>query len=236
MRSLCLTACLLTIPFWACKDQTASTADAEAAQAAAAQPERAYVTAITGLKRQPNEEKKIDEGGKKVSNWLATLYRGEEFTVTKVEGDYAFGKASDDTEGWLKKDTLLPTEGVTLATVLEEAKTFSRPDLLALNAQRKIEPGALLFVLKNKDQFVEVNFYGKSTAWVLAEKLATDSTEVAAAKLLNKIRWLKEKNDPTANEMLELARGQYGSTRVMGMLEEAPAPAGEAAEVEESGD
>ncbi len=187
-----------------------------------AQAEEALVTGVTSLKREASDAQKLDDAaGKKVNNWVATLYRGEVVTVQSVKDDWAQVKASDDSTGWVKKDVLLPSEGTTLATLFEEAKTFNRPDLLAMNAKLTLEPGALLFVLKTKEQFSEVNVQGKTTAWVLSERLSTDSNEIAAAKIVNKIKWLKAKKDPQAKEFLELAKSQFGSSRLVGMLDEA---------------
>jgi hypothetical protein len=72
-------------------------------------------------------------------------------------------------------------------------------------------------VLKTKDQFTEVNHYGQASTWLLSEKLNTDSREIAAAKLLAKVRWLKSKNDPSADTVMELAKTQFGDSRLVGM-------------------
>ena len=189
------------------------------------QSEEALVTAVTSIKKEADEAAKIDgPGGKKINNWVATLYRGEQVTVLKVQDDWAQVKASDENIGWMKKDGLLPSEGTTLATIFETVKTFNRPDLLALNANRTLDPGSLLVVVKTKDQFSEVNYQGKQTAWVLSEKLNMDGTEIAAAKLVNKVRWLKGKKDPAADQFLELAKSQFSSSKLVGMFDEVTKP------------
>ena len=216
---------------WACtKEPTAAPAQNEVTAVAptagvpaapAAAVEQAYVTFVTGLRKEPTDAQKIDDAatGKKVGNWLTTLYRGEEVAILEVKGDWARVRASDDSEGWVQKNGLLPVEGVTVATVFEQAKTFSRPDLLALNATRVVEPGTLLFGLKTKDQFAEVNFYGQGSAWILAEKLNTDAREIAAAKLLAKVRWLKERKDTSADKVMELARTEFADSKLSGMAD-----------------
>lgn len=201
------------------------------APAPSALGEEAYVTSVSGLRRAATEDRQIEDPsgkkGKKVSNWVTTLHRGEMVRVLEVQGEWARVRASDESEGWLKKDGLLPTEGVTMATVLAPAKTFDRPDLLALNAKRTLEPGQLLYVTKSKDQFSEVNHAGSALTWVLTEALTSDRREVDASKLVNKARWLEERKDANADAIWELARSQFGDTKVMQLLAPPEPPAEE---------
>ena len=180
--------------------------------------ESAFVTGIAGVRRAASEDKMVDDPkkpGKKISNYISTLHRGEQVQVLKVENDWAEVRSSDEKEGWLRKDSLLPSEGVTMATTLEEAKTFDRPDLLALNSKRKAGAGALIYVIRSKDQFSEVNLGGTSTSWMLTSNLVADQREVDAAKLLNKARYMIEKKDAGATDLLDLAKKEYGDTQVM---------------------
>lgn len=180
--------------------------------------ESAFVTGVAGVRRVASEDKMVDDEkkpGKKISNYITTLARGEQVQVLKVDGDWAQVRSSDEKEGWIRKDTLLPSEGVTMATTLDEAKTFDRPDLLALNAKRKVGAGALIYVVRNKDQFSEVNLGGTNTVWVLTSGLIADQREVDAAKLLNKARYLTERKDAGATDLLDLAKKEYGDTQVM---------------------
>ena len=78
---------------------------------------------------------------------------------------------------------------------------------------------------------------GTATTWGLSEKLSSNPKEVEAAKLLNKIRSLTKKNDPSAAELVELAKTQFGDSKVISLLqtndeegEETPQEAGEADE------
>jgi hypothetical protein len=180
--------------------------------------EAAFVTGVAAVRRANSEDKQIDDPakpGKKLSNYITTLHRGEQVSVLKVEGDWASVRSSDEKEGWIKKDSLLPSEGVTMATTLDETKTFDRPDLLALNSKRKVNAGALVYAMRTKDQFSEVNLGGTSTAWVLTSALVSDQREVDAAKLLNKARYLTEHKDASANDLMELAKKEYGDTKLM---------------------
>ena len=180
--------------------------------------EQAFVTGVTAVRRASNEDKQVEDPkkpGKKVNNYITTLHRGEQVQVVSVEGDWAQVRSSDEKEGWTKKDALLPSQGVTMATTLDEAKTFDRPDLLALNAKRKVAAGALVYALRAKDQFSEVNIGGSSTAWVLTSSLISEQREVDAAKLLNKARWLTDHKDASAADLMDLAKKEYGDTKVM---------------------
>ncbi len=235
MARLILTSCVFAVLAFGCTDETKTDAPPTPPVTAAVEPapapsepaavsEAAYVTFVTGLRREPVEAQRIDDptgaSKKKISNWLMTLYRGEEVTILGVQDTWAKVRASDDSEGWVQKNGLLPVEGAAIATVFEPTKTFNRPDLLALNTSRTLDPAALLFVLKTKDQFSEVNYYGQGTAWVLSEKLNTDAREIAAAKLLAKVRWLKERKDASADEVMKLARAQFSDSKLVGMADD----------------
>lgn len=202
--------------------------------------EPALVNGTTVLKKEPSDDRRIEVNGKKVSNWLATLYRGEEVVVLGKEGDFTKARTSDETEGWIKSDRLVRAADVELATVAEEAKVWRRPDVVALDANKTIAPGSLLFVLKKKDQFAEVDYprseYSSSTAWVMADKLITEANEVSAAKLIMKIRYLREKKDASATQLTEIARSQFGSSQLIGLLDQSAAEGDEGDDMPEDED
>jgi len=177
----------------------------------------AYVSVATLLRRDPTDARKVaSPGGKEVANVLATLQRGEK--VTPAEGaarrigddEWVKVRTSDDREGWLKRSALLEGEGITEATVLAQADVFDRPDLLAANAGRKIEPATLLLVVKAKAPFSEVSVSSGPNAWVLTDRLATGEVDVSIAKLAEKARFLKKsgKGDEAA-QILAFARSQF---------------------------
>jgi len=204
---------------------------AAAAPAQAGSP--AFVTSATFLRREPTDAPRVKgPAGKEVSSWVATLQRGERVSLLETRGDWGRVRASDDQEGWVKASALLPGEGVTEATVRTAADVFDRPDLLAANARRKVEPGTLLLVVKQKPPFAEVNVSGTSNAWVLADRLAAAERDVAVAKLIEKARWLERsgKHDE-AKQILELARGHFPDEPLLEVLatdlgEAAPAAGG----------
>ncbi len=205
-------------------------AQAKAAAASAAAP--AYVSAVTALRREPSEAARVRGAGKKeLANVLAVLLRGERVTVLEAREDWARVRSSDDTEGWLRRSTLLEGEGITEATVLAPADVFDRPDLLAANARRKVDPGTLLLVVRTKPPFSEVNVSSGPDAWVLSERLATGEREVSVAKLAEKARFLKKSGkEDEAKQILALAREHFAGVPLVDVLAtelgEAP-PAGQ---------
>jgi hypothetical protein len=207
--------------------------------AVAAAGSTAFVTAVAALRREPSDAPRLKgPSGKELSNVLATLQRGERVTVleeaARVIGseEWAHVRSSDDRDGWMKRTVLLEGDGVIEATVLVPADVFDRPDLLAANAKRRIEPGTLLLVVREKPPFAEVNVSSAPNAWVLADRLATGSPEVSVAKLAEKGRWLRRIGKPDeALQLVALARGQFPGVALVEQiaveLGEAPqAPAG----------
>jgi hypothetical protein len=205
--------------------------------AVAAKGSTAFVTAVAPLRREPTDAPRVKgPAGKEVANVLATLQRGERVTVleeaARVVGtdEWASVRSSDDKDGWMKRTALLEGEGVAEATVLVPADVFDRPDLLAANAKRRIEPGTLLLVVREKPPFAEVNVSSGPNAWVLADRLARGEAEVSVAKLAEKGRWLKRLGKPDeALQIVALARSRFpGVPLVDGIaveLGEAPAAA-----------
>jgi hypothetical protein len=232
---LCVTlalapACKQSAPTEPSAEPGAAPAAAAAGTLTPATPEPAFVSANTGMRRAASDDKNVPDPAtnKPKPNYLATLYRGEQVAALKQEGDWIQIRASDDTVGWVKQDAVLLASGVSMATVLEEAKTFTRPDFSALNPAVTMIPGTLLFVTKSKEPFSEVNFKGSSKAWVLSEKLSVEPNEIEASRLINKARWLDERKDATAKDFWELARSKFATTKLMQQLGGAPAADGAA--------
>jgi SH3-like domain-containing protein len=182
----------------------------------------AYVVAVVTLRKEPSAADRIPgPTGKLVSNYLATtLQRGERVSLVESREDWHRVRASDDTEGWLRATALLDGIGVTEATVAQPADVFDRPDLLAANAKRKVEPGSLLLVVKARPPFSEVNVPGAQNAWVLTERLVSGTREVGVAKLIEKARWLvKSDRKEEALKILALAKGQFADIPLVQVLE-----------------
>jgi hypothetical protein len=197
----------------------------------------AYVSAVTVLRREPSEAARVrGPGGKEIGNPLVTLQRGEQVALLEPREEWARIRASDDLEGWIKRTALLEGDGVVEATVLGPADVFDRPDLLAANARRKIDPATLVLVVRSRPPFSEVNLAGGQTAWVLSERLSSGEKEVSVAKLAEKARWLvRSGKKDEALAVLALAREHFAGVALVDALAtelgEAPAapPPGAAA-------
>ncbi len=183
-------------------------------------PLAAYVSAATTLRREASDAARVPGPGRKeVPNQLAILQRGEKVTLLEARDDWAKVRTSDDQQGWLRRAAVLEGDGIAEATVLAPADVFDRPDLLAANARRKIEPGTLLLVVKTKPPFAEVNVSSGPSAWVLAERLATGEKEVSVAKLAEKARWLARNGKPDeAKQILAFARQQFPGIPLVELL------------------
>jgi hypothetical protein len=182
-------------------------------------PFPAYVSGVTTLRREPVDAPRVASGKKSVPNQLAVLQRGEKVTVLEARDEWAKVRSSDDREGWLPRGAVLEGEGIVEATVLTPADVFDRPDLLAANARRRIEPGTLLLVVKARPPFSEVNVSSGPNAWVLTERLATGEKEVSVAKLAEKARWLLRTGKPEeAKQILALARQHFPGAPLVEVL------------------
>jgi hypothetical protein len=201
--------------------------------APAADPAERFLTTSTTLRRTPSDPPKPKGDGKaQPGGALAFLHRGERVTFLEAQGDWARVRASDGLEGWLRSSVLLPTAGVAEGTVLTTAWAFDRPDLLAVNARRKVDPGTLLLVLKSRELFSEVDLGQGGSAWVLTEGITSRAEDVGAAKLLEKARWLaRAGRADEAKEVLALLRSSQPSSPLVPVLalelgEAPPAPPG----------
>lgn len=217
---------LLSIAAVACHhDPPASSAPAEpapvpstpgailAATVAAGGP-NGFSTQTQAVRREPREG---DDGTKKKRAVapVASLERGEQVTTFERRGDWVQVRLSDGKLGWLKTAGVVDAPGAKLVAPWQKIKTFSRPDFLAFLPDKQVTPGTLLVWLRNKDQFSEVNVRGDTTAWVLSATVTDDPTEVEAAKLLGRVQALKERNDPSADAAWDLAKNQFGDTRML---------------------
>ncbi len=186
-----------------------------------ADPTLRFVTVLSTLRRTPSEQARVKSAGSKalVSNSLAVLHRGEQVSVVEKRDDWSRVRASDGEEGWLKSTVLAPASEVEEGTVLQVAWAFDRPDLLAANARRKLEPGTLLFIRKTKDLFTEVDAGPGPSTWILTDWVTMQPGDVAAAKLVEKARYLLRNDRPDeARELLALLQSQAPDSPLVPVL------------------
>jgi SH3-like domain-containing protein len=175
-----------------------------------ADPASRYVTVLATLRREPTEQAKVK---------IATLHRGERVTLVEARDDWSRVRASDGEEGWMKSASLLPASQVQEGTVLAVAWAFDRPDLLAANARRKLDPGTLLFIRKTKDLFTEVDAGPGASTWLLTDRVTTLPGDVASAKLVEKARFLRRNERPDeARELLALLRSRSPESPLVSVL------------------
>ncbi len=183
----------------------------------------AYVSTVSVLKKEPIDAAKIPgkPGSKDVGNFVDLLYRGEKVAVLETREDWARVRSSGEKEGWMKRTSIVEGDGLVEATILAPTEVFDRPDLLAANAKKKLDPGTFVLVVKEKKPFSEVNYSGGQDVWVLSERLNTSEKEVMVARLAEKIRYLwrnNKKDDAVAN--LAIAKQVAEGSILVGALEQ----------------
>ena len=184
-------------------------------------PALRFVTALSTLRREPSDQARTKgaAGRPAVANALAVLHRGERVTLLESRDDWSRVRASDGEEGWMKSTVLAPTSEVQEGTVLAVAWAFDRPDLLAANARRKLEPGTLLFIRKTKDLFTEVDAGPGPVTWILTDRVTLQPGDVAASKLVEKARYLQRNDRPgEAREILALLRSRSPDSPLVPVL------------------
>ncbi len=154
-----------------------------------------------------------------VANALGVLHRGERVALVERREDWSRVRASDGEEGWMKSAALAPASEVQEGTVLLVAWAFDRPDLLAANARRKLDPGTLLFIRKTKDLFTEVDAGPGPSIWILTDRVTTLPDDLAAAKLVEKARYLvRNGRTDEALELLALLRSRSPDSPLVAVL------------------
>jgi len=204
------------------------------------QPTEGYATTVFGVKKEPVTDRKIADpagGDKQISNWVATIYRGEKLKIIeKIEGkmeitggvhdrkgyhatgtkiDWLKIADSSNTIGWIEARYVVSGAEMALSTVLGNTKTFARPDLLALVGKQDIAPGTLLFTLQQQGDFVEVNFTPTRSAWVQKKDLVFVEQEIMLARMIEKLRYLQRKGKTQElAKLLELAKESFKGAKL----------------------
>jgi hypothetical protein len=187
----------------------------------AVDPAAQLVVAVAALRREPSDQARVKAEGAKASapNTVALLQRGERVTLLEGGADWARVRASDGTEGFVRAAAIVPAASLQEATVLATAWAFDRPDLLAVNAKRKLDPGTLVFVRKTKDLFTEVDAGPGPSTWLLTDRVTTLPSDVATAKLVEKARQLaRADRREEAKDVLALLRSQFPDSALAPVL------------------
>ena len=186
-----------------------------------------FLTGNYAIWKQPTSDRKIPnpDGEGTVTNWMANLERGmelERVDLSGDEGEWSKIKIADK-EGWILTERILTGEDLKLGVVVEETQKFKRPEVLALDIDKRIPAGALLIVGKTEGKFVEVNHptgvYDSEIAWARTKDVMTDATEVEAAKVVTRILQLREKDADGAAQLEKLAREEFSSSKLLSLLD-----------------
>ncbi|MEN0066239.1 MAG: hypothetical protein AAGA48_29130 [Myxococcota bacterium] len=224
---------------------TPEEAGAEAAEEPTNEPKDGFAIATTYLRSHATTERKIDDPdnpGKRISTYVATIYRGNDLTVVETKDDFVRVTLQDGSgnEGWIKGSRVTTADGAKLATVKEEVKTFSRPDLLSLNTTMKLAPGSVLVVTQSQGKFVEVDYpksqWSSASTWVLADTVVEGEDDVAAAQLISKVLYVREDSAEKAKPLEELAREQFAGNALLNLLDPPEPEPSEEEEPEAGGD
>ena len=152
------------------------------------------------------------------------------------EGEWSQVRIEDGTEGWIKTERIVVDDTVRIATVVAESKRFKRPELLALVIGEKVPAGAILIAAKTDGKFTEIDVqtdkYASERTWVLTEDLVFDPNMIEAAKIIDRVMQLREKDKDGAAQLEELARSQFAGSPLLALLDvvEEPEPAPEEGE------
>jgi SH3-like domain-containing protein len=201
--------------------------------AAPSDPSLHVVAARATLRRLPSEQAQATVEGSRspVANAIAILHRGDRVALIERSGHWTRVRASGGAEGWVRGAALIPGDAVQEGTLLVAAWAYDRPDLLTVNAKRKLEPGTLLFIRKTRDLFSEVDAGAGPSVWVLTDRISVRPGDVEDARLVEKARYLaRGDRREEAREVLALLRSRSPESPLVPVLAaelgEAPPDAG----------
>jgi uncharacterized protein YgiM (DUF1202 family) len=170
-----------------------------------------------GVRKQPLDNKDP-------TNFLTTVNRGEKVTVLQPDTLWTKIRLSDDKEGWILSKYLVPADVRYAVMLIKELLVYKRPDPSSpriANDTTMTRQGILLWVTKDKDGFAECQFPSGKSGWIASGELVTDSSEVAAARLLEQARALVMENKmEEAASFYQKIADQYGETKVAAVVAE----------------
>ena len=185
-----------------------------------------FILATTSLRREPTTEKRVPKPGgpsdSLISNWKATLVRGSEVRLLAAKEAWHQIEILGGEIGWVQESSLAQANEVKIATLLQETRTFQRPDLTRL-AGHRLPLGTIVFVVREKEQFSLINhprgLYNSSETWILSNRLTLAKDEVAMARALAKLPGLLAKDQAAAQEIVTLLKDQYPQTTLLPVLQ-----------------
>lgn len=190
----------------------------------------AFVREASALRRISSEARFVEAKGKKrQANVITLLQRGEAVEVLEAGTGFLRVKLSDEAVGWVRQSAIRAGQSLATATTLSRLHCFTRPDLLAMDGARNVEPGTLLFVLREKDAFAEVDTGANATIWVLSDALERGSAEIEAAKIYQRASAAAMRDAERAAPLFELLRNRFAATRLVQQLVPAAEATAEAA-------
>jgi len=199
--------------------------EVEAELPAEVQPDTWIAARVSGLRRQPSTDKKVSEGEKQVNNWVTSLYRGEKIKVTDSKPEWQQIETLDGQTGWVPTADTVGGVDFQAVTLAEEAKRFDRPSLVAVSKRDPLPAGSFLVIVDRNADFAEVNYLGSYTTWISASALVDREDAVEVARMIERVRWLKERKDGEGIEdILEVATEHMGEEPLLAVLREEVSP------------
>ncbi|MFH1807759.1 MAG: SH3 domain-containing protein [Pseudomonadota bacterium] len=186
---------------------TPPTEPAEPASAAAKEEFGLVRTGLASLKETPEDKGK----------WKATMMRGEKVTVLDRAPGHLKVRLSDGTEGFVDDKAVLTGE-VQEVLVLDDKPLYQRPDSASLR-DGTVKLGTLLFILRDKDGWLEVQLPKGRTGWMQSADISRDQTELAVARNLFRHELLRDAKQKARQEqaaqILAETISQYPQSRVL---------------------
>lgn len=152
------------------------------------------------------------------SKWMATLMRGEKVKVLEETEKVLKVQLSDDSKGWVSKRSVLIGDDVHEVVVTAEKPLYARPDAASLR-KSMIETGTLLFVVEERDGWLNVQLPKTTRGWLKKDDASEDANELAAARSIFRYELLKDSKKEArrkqAGDILAEAMKKYAETAVM---------------------
>ncbi len=213
-----LAAVCLSLVATSCKDAAPEVETPVVQQPAepVAQPEPAPPREEPGVVRTGLASLRETAGPK--GKWQATLLRGEKVDVLEKSGENFYQvRLSDGSTGFIEAKHLLLGE-IEELLVVDDKPLYQRPDRAALR-EGTVKLGTLLFVLKEKGDWFEVQLPKGRTGWMQGADVSRDERELIVARNLYRHELLKDAKQKArqqqAVQILAETIAQYPDSKVL---------------------